>query len=942
MVVGEGGRSSSEAELMVRDEHHRRVAANRLFGRDAELEVLEGFIERAADGGGALVVFGEPGVGKTSLVDAAAAIASAAGARVVRAAGVQFEADMPFSTLHQLLLPLHGEFRLLDAAQRAALDSALGFAEGLAPARIVISNAALTLVRRTARSRPLLMVVDDLPWVDRASAAVLGFVARRLEGSRVALLGTARTGEQGFFESLGLAELELEPLEDDAAGELLAARSPGLDPDLRVRLLSEAEGNPLALLELPATLWDRRVTAPGTSAVVPMTRRLQKLFASRIEQLAPSSRWLVLLAALDGTGDPRVLETAGPGSDGLRELTEAERAGIARVDPVSHRLAFRHSLIRSAVVELSTAEERGRAHRQLAELFAEQPDRQTWHLGSATTQPDEHVAQLLEDAARRILRRGDAAGAVAAMMRAAELSPTTAEGSRRMAAAAYLGADVAGDLGSASQMLAESRAELRGSLQAAVTASHLLLNGDGEVDTAHQLLVDALERGATPEDLRSGTVAEALNTLMLVCFFSGRAPLWEPFYAALDRHQVPEVVELSARMLADPARTARGALGELDAAVARLAEEPDPTRIIRVGLAGAFVDRLPACRAALRRVERDGRGGGAVASGLNAQMLLGRELFWTGDWDEARSLADDAVERCERAGYALLAWPGRHLRGLIAAARGDYAEAEAEAGAMVQWAAPRRAELIECYAAQVRALAALGRGEFEYAYDVASTISPAGELASHRPYALLVFFMLIEAAVQTGRRKEATAHVEAVREAGVTHLSSRLALLASASTALVAVDDAAPGLFELALAPPAASAWPFDFARVQLLHGERLRRARHAAEARTPLRAAAETFERLGAQPWADRAASELRATGESRAHARDRDALTAQERKVAQLAASGLTNKQIGQQLFLSSRTVGFHLYRVFPKLGITSRAALRDALSVLPDDEGEPAPQP
>jgi DNA-binding CsgD family transcriptional regulator len=925
---------------MVGAEDHTRATGDHLFGRGAELEVLGEFVRRPA-AGGALVVFGEPGVGKTALVDAVAERADSAGTRVVRAAGVQFEADMPFSTLHQLLLPLHEEIANLDAPHRAALDTALGFAEGGVADRMVVSNAALTVLRRAAVSRPLMVIVDDLPWLDRASAAVLGFVARRLAGSRVAFLGTARTGEPGLFESVGLAELELEPLDDGAAERLLSTRFPGLDADVHERVLEEARGNPLALHELPRTLSYGPLTAPGMSAVVPITRRLQGLFASRIEQLSPSSRWLVLLSALDGTGDPRILDTFGPDSEGLQELAEAERAGIVRVDPGTYRLAFRHPLIRSAIVELSTAEERKRAHERLAEVFSDQSDRRTWHLGAATTQPDEHVAHLLEEAADRILRRGDAVGAVAALMRAAELSPIAGERNRRLAAAAYIGADVAGELRRATQVLADSHGELGGSLQAAVTAAHVLLNTDGDVDTGHRLLASALEHRTGPADVQSGIVAEALYTLMLMCFFGGRALPWTQFYSAVERCEpdVPDLVQLSAAMLADPARTALGSLPELEAAIARLAEEPDPTRIVRTGLAAAFVDRLPGCRAALRRVERDGRAGGAVASSLMAQMLLGRDLFWTGDWDAARSLAEDAVRRCETHGYVMMAWPGHHLKALIAAARGDYAEADAEAEAMVQWAAPRRAELIECYAAQARMLAALGRGDFEYAYEAASTISPAGELAAYRPYALLVHFELIEAAVHTGRRDEAMAHLDAIRQARIALLSSRLALLASSSSALLAADDEADGRFEQTLALPGASAWRFDFARVQLLYGERLRRTRRAAEARTPLRAALETFEGLGAEPWTHRAAGELRATGESRQRERDRDTLTPQERQIALLAASGLTNKQIGQKLFLSPRTVGFHLHRVFPKLGIASRAALRDALSAVAAEEGEPA---
>ncbi len=281
----------------------------------------------------------------------------------------------------------------------------------------------------------------------------------------------------------------------------------------------------------------------------------------------------------------------------------------------------------------------------------------------------------------------------------------------------------------------------------------------------------------------------------------------------------------------------------------------------------------------------------------------------------------------------LLAWPGRHVQALIAAARGDYETAGAISADMLQWAAPRRARLLQCYAWQVRALAALGRGDFDQAYLQASKISPAGTLASHVPYALLVQLDLVEAAARAGRQGEAAAHVAAIRDAGLAGLSSRHAMLAHASAAVTASDDDAPRLFDRALMVPGADCWPFDLARVHLLYGERLRRTRAVTGSRVHLRAAQETFDRLGAAPWAQRTAAELRAAGQAPPQTCERDghALTAQEREVALLAASGLTNKQIGERLFLSHRTVGFHLHRAFPKLGISSRAALRDALAQL-----------
>lgn len=915
------------------------AAASELFGRDGELGLIEAFIAGTAIGGGALLLLGEPGAGKTVLLDAAATRAAAAGVRVERAAGVEFEADLPFSGLHQLLLPLHEKFSELNPTHREALNAALGFGEGTTPDRLVICNATLTVLQSSAVGRPLLMIVDDLPWLDRASAAVLGFVARRLSGSRVGLLAAARTGQGGFLESAGLPELELQPLDEEAAGGLLSARFPALTGDVRQRVLTEARGNPLALLELAPVLSGAGTAGlPGWPTVVPMSRRLQVVFASQVEQLPAPSRRLLLLAALDGTGDLRVLRALGEPSAGLSELAAAERAQLVYVDGNTHRLAFRHPLIRSAVVELSTEAERRQAHQQLAGLFAEQPDRRAWHLAAAALEPDGDVAALLEAAAHRILRRGDAVGAVTALLRAAELSPDASDRSCRLALAAYIGADVTGDLRRAPQLLAAARRadpDLDKSLQAAVTAAFVLINGDGDVDTAHRLVLDAIDDPDVRKARRTA-LEEALHTLLRVCYFGGRAELWEPFHRALARlgRPVPTDLYLSAKTLSDPVRLAAPVLGQLDAAIQALAGESDPTRIVRLAFAGIFVDRVGACRQALWRVVRDGRSGGAVGSATTALILLSLDDFLTGRWDQAERLVDEGLQLSETHGYWSLG--GRHVKALLAAARGDPARAQLVTSEMDQWAAPRR---IRAYGWQPRALAAVGVGDFEEAYRQVSTISPPGTLASHVPYVMWSTLDLVEAAVRTGRLDEAAAHVDAVRKAGIAGLSSRLALLAAGSAAIAAPDHNAPGLFEEALAIPGVQRWPFDLARVQLLYGERLRRTRNVAESRGHLDSARETFERLGARPWAQRAASELRAAGHARLRASEqgRDALTPQERQIALLAASGLTNKQIGERLFLSHRTVGFHLHRLYPKLGINSRAALRDALALLPPGPDE-----
>jgi DNA-binding CsgD family transcriptional regulator len=914
-----------------------------LVGRGAELELIRVFLDRAQADGEALLLFGEPGVGKTLLLDAAAEVASSAGTKVLRAGGVEFEADVPYAGLHQLLLPLHEEFAGLDPAERDALNIALGFGLGPAPDRLVLYNATLSLLRRATSRTPLLLVVDDVPWLDRATTLLLGFVARRLAGSRVGFFAASRSGSESFFERTGLPELELGPLDGQAASDLLTANFPALAPAVRERLLAEAQGNPLALLELPATLTNAQRAAFETlPTALPLNRRLRTLFASRITELPDRTRHLLLLMALDGTGDPRVLEKTTPRGPRAEDLALAEQRRLAYVTESTHRLSFRHPLIRSTVVELASSDERRRAHHELAQIWTDQVDRRAWHLGHATVEPNEEVAKLLEHAAHHVLRRGDSVGAVNALIRASELSPAIRDRTQRLSNAAYIGADVTGELRSASQLLARARRtdpELKGSLQAAVAASAVLLNADGDVDTAHRLLVGAIKSRPGSTEPGDTAMEDALHTLMLICNFGGRAELWKPFYDAIGQFgpRVPETLHLSSKTFADPARMTPAAIEQLDAAVEGLADEVDPTRIVRIAIAGFFVHRLAGCRDALGRVVSDARGGGAVASGINALILLGFDCMWTGEWDRADQLVDEALELCESHGYRLLAWPGHLVKAVLAAVRGEYDITSRLAEQMIRWAVPRRARQLQWFAWQAQALAALGTGDFEEAYQHASAISPAGTFAPHVQHALHVPMDLVEAAVHTGRRAEAAAHVAAMREAGFAALSPRLALLTSGSAAMAAADETSVELFKEALAIPGSDCWPFDLARLQLAYGERLRRVGPPTQSRVQLRSALETFERLGARPWANRAATELRATGQTKPRngGFPREGLTPQEREIAMLAASGLSNKQIGQRLYLSHRTVGAHLYRVFPKLGVTSRAGLRDALDSLPAEQ-------
>jgi len=392
--------------------------------------------------------------------------------------------------------------------------------------------------------------------------------------------------------------------------------------------------------------------------------------------------------------------------------------------------------------------------------------------------------------------------------------------------------------------------------------------------------------------------------------------------------------------LGDPARLAVGVLDDLDTAIALLHHEHDAAHIRRVGIAAVFTDRVEGCLPALRRVVDDGRSGGALTSSIDALFLLANHHYFTGAWDETEQEAGEGLALCEDLGFQMLAWPGNFLHGLVAAARGDHDTVRAMTDRMAAWGFPRRVGAIQHYLAHLNTQTALARGEYDAAFRHASMVSPPGELSSHTPLALWLVLDLTEAAARSGRTREASAHVAAVTNAGIGRISPRINLMALGATAitasLTAPPDDATAAFEAALAAPEAQLYPFEMARIQLAYGEHLRRNRRAAAAGVQLSHAGEAFDRLGARPWAARAARELRAAGKTKPLPSpgpgqlDPDGtLTPQQQQVAELAAAGLTNKQIGERLFLSPRTVATHLYELFPKLGITSRAALRDALA-------------
>ncbi|GGM37716.1 AAA family ATPase [Dactylosporangium sucinum] len=906
-----------------------------LVGRDQDVALVRSFVDAAAVRGGSLVIVGDAGVGKSVLIADAAGYAATIGAQVIWAVGIEHDANVSFSGLSQVLSPLLDGLDGLDEGHRSALRGALGLSTSTSAAdRMAISNAALQLLIRAAQDGPILLVVDDMPWLDPISAQILAFLARRASGHRLGVLASARTGEPTAFDTSQLRTHELGPLSHDAASALLDSRYPALPPRPRQRLLAEAQGNPLALLELPIAL-----ASHGTAAlapVLPLTGRLQQVFAARIAAVPRSTRDALLLAVLDGTGDLAVL---GEPPRAAEALAPAVHVLLVTVDVAAAVLTFRHPLIRSAIVGQATEGERRRAHQRLAEHHAENLQRRAWHLAEASTGPNETTAALLQRVAHINLFRGDAVRAISELLRAADLSPDGTDRSPRLAEAAYLGAIVTGDLRDVPALLDAARRadpEHHGSLAGAVAGAYHLLNETGDVDSAHRLLTGAINAVADSADAHNKTLIEALYTLLMVCFFAGRADLWPDFHGAVARlkPRVPRLLSILAGTFSDPARGALPVLDRLDAAIAALPRENSPARIVRTAIAGSYLDRIGHCREPLWRAVRHGREGGAITSAIEALALLGNDAYFAGRWDEVQTLTAECLELCRTHNYRLLRLPGLFLQALVAAARGDDAGRRA-VQEMTRWAAPRRVGVVAWYAWHVRTLAALSQGEFDEAYRCATMVSPAGRLAAHTPNALWLIMELVEAAARTGRLADARAHVAAADAARIGDLSPRLALTAAGARAMAADDASFPPLFDRALALPGADRWPFDLARLRLAYGERLRRTRASAAARPHLRAAADLFDQLQARPWSQRAIGELRAAGAHHDHPAatpPSSALTPQQDQIARLAATGLTNKQIGERLFLSARTVGYHLHQIFPKLGVTSRAGLRDALDDRP----------
>jgi DNA-binding CsgD family transcriptional regulator len=926
---------------------------------------MDSLLARRDGDGSCLLLRGGPGVGKTALLDAAAARAVAAGMRVLRASAVEFEAEMDFSALHQMLHPLRHHADRLASHHRDVIDRIFGRTPGLLPEPFAASTAVLALLGEVAMERPLLMIADDLLWLDHTSATTLGFVVRRLSGDPIVFLAAMRTGAGGLYGQLDLPVREIGPLAERAAAELLDTCWPGLGSSVRRRILAEAAGNPLALRELPAALSGRQRSghAPLPS-LLPLSGRLESFFTAAVEGLPAPTRTALLMAALDPEIDLATMRTAARDSACVDALAPAREADLLHVDEAVGRLCFRHPLIRAAIAHLASPGERRRAHRALAAALTDVPERRAWHLAEAATGPDETVARALDEAALSAWRRGTTPGAaaraldeptsdrprlagaaaVAALVRAGELSPHPGDRSRRLVEAAYL-ATFTGQLDDATRLLADAGKTLDTptGLVFAATA-HLLTNDEGDVDAAYRLLARALDDTTVSIKNDEWVLYGILYALLLVSLYTLRPEPWQLLKTAMARFEPATVTpfRLCYDAYVDPTSGSDALRQGLADAFAALPADAAPWELIPLAFAAVAMDALSDHRYLVSRMIERERDGGAIAMVIPALMLLCHDSYAHGRWDEAERLAQEGLDLAAVHGYHF--WE-RQIRALLAsgaALRGDADLARARSGETTTWAAPRGIEVTEAYARSARHVAAMGQGDYEEARIQGCRIDQSGAPSRGIPSRWMVLD-LVEAAVRTGRTDEARAHVTAARKAGIHRISPRIAMITTGAEAMAADENEAGPLFEAALSLPQAARWPWEHARIQLAYGQWLRRTRDH-RARLYLSAALETFDRIGAKAMAQRARNELRATGVATTAgpagpAASSAALTVQQRQIAELAAVGLTNRQIGERLFLSHRTVGSHLHRLYPKLGITSRAALRATLEAMaPGPEARP----
>ncbi|GAA0222364.1 LuxR family transcriptional regulator [Cryptosporangium japonicum] len=889
-----------------------------LLGRGRECDALDGLLRNVRAGrSGVLVLRGEPGIGKSALLDHVAG--QAAPGRVVRVAGVEVEVDIAYSGLQQLCGPLLPHLGALPGVQAAALSTALGLTTGSPPELLPLGLAVLSLLAEAASERPIVGVVDDAQWLDRMSGLILGFAARRLDAESVALIFATREPSDDSVLG-GLPELRVGGLPVGAARTLLDSVLPEpVDAAVRERLLAEAGGNPLALLELPRGSSSAELAFGfGGHRTTPVAGRVDEGFRRRIAALPAETRVLLLAAAVEPTGDAplllRALQLLGV------KLSAAEPAATEGLLELGAAVRFRHPLVRSASWRSADATLLREVHAALADATdpADDPDRRAWHRGHAALEPDEEVAGELAAAAGRALARGGRAAAASFLERAAVLTP---DADRR-----------------AARLLAAARAHLATGATAAV-AGLLAAAELGPLDARLRAEAGRLRARAAflgDSGARSGPVLlDAAAVLAELDGTAARETALLAFAAAIHggRSGDPDALRRTGEAASalprgdDPAgRLLDGLIARsVDGDVSRAAapETTDDPEVLWLSATVALdrLDQATLDRLTVRGVENARRSGARSALPV---ALAGRSeaLLAAGRLAEARILLDEARTIAEATGR-----PSRlGTRALVAAHQGREKEAEEEIGAAERTAAITGVGRLIGVAALSRAVLRNGLGHFPAALAAARAGTEFPDLSLYPR----LLSELVEAASRAGAPAAAAEARDRIAElataAGTPWALGALAL----AEALTGPTSGAEARFLAAIAHFDVDLLAFPRARARLLHGEWLRRENRRVDARTALRAAHEAFTAMGADAFADRAARELTATGETvrKRSADARDELTPQETQIARLALDHRTNAEIAAMMYLSPRTVEWHLRKVFTKLGISSRRELATVL--------------
>lgn len=889
-----------------------------LIGRHAELSQLR----QALAGGSApaVVVSGEPGVGKTALIEQFCAQAQADGWRVVRILGVQAEEAYALGGLNQIALALKDFRDALDEPDRAVLAPVFGADPATEVSVLPLAAALLNLFAAAAKTQTVLVAVDDVHWLDSVSAEVLGAIGRRLTHPRVRILAGRRTPYETAFSPAGWDELRLAPLNAADSQQLLDSAGVVLPAVTRTAILTAAQGNPLALAELP-----RFADQIGMdTAAVPLTERLVGVFGDRAGQLPADRRADLLRAALDGNTNTSMAASGSRYT--IRNGEHAVALGLLVVNPLG-QYAFRHPLVPTAIIHQSTIRERRAAHQDLARLYDDMLFRRVSHLAAASIGPDQELADLLGEAAQLSLRMGGIPAAIRWLRQATALSTDSKRRTSLLAEAVFV-TTRAGRIDEARELLGNTEADPTQFALVALADCYQAIHADGEVLSAHRRVLEALTKA---DELDEQVINRLVNLLLTINGYADNDQLRTLTNAGAAKVQsrVAPAVMLYHAGIDDIATTAKAIRSTLDGYAAFLSDVP-ARYVLMMSYPAYCIDAMDKYRAPLRSAYTQVSAHGASLDAIEGGHVVVLDLIITGHWEQAEQISAQCLEMAASAnGSELLRQTFLTDLGLLAACRGDLEIARRYFAEVTAWCKPRGLNLLLRFANRIAVRIALAEGDYEAAYQAAVRISPPGQFP--RKYIQVGDDMLdmIEALVRTGRLEEARAHVAEAVRLNLAEVSPRVAALILAASAMTAPDSEAGALYEAAVGHPGITEFPFEHARILLAQGMWLRRSRRHTDARAPLTLAVEIFQRLGARPWAERAQAELRTAAVSTHQAAgEASPLSAQERRIADLAANGETSKEIAAKLSLSPRTVDVHLRRTFRKLGITRRGGLSKAL--------------